>query len=46
MSSMFYSASAFNQNLSTWSVAAVGTNYSSYRSGATSWVLPKPSGFP
>jgi len=42
MFAMFYSAAAFNQNLSSWNVDGVTScNYLCY--GTTSWTLPKPN---
>jgi surface protein len=42
MSSMFRGASSFNGNLSGWCVERIASQPSSFDTGATSWVLPRP----
>jgi len=42
MSYMFYNATSFNQNLSSWSVDGV-TICNNFSEGATSWTLPQPN---
>jgi surface protein len=39
---MFYGATAFNQDLSSWDVSNV-SSYSSFSVGADSWTLPQPN---
>ena len=39
---MFYNATAFNQNLSSWSVDGV-TSCNNFNPGTTPWTLPKPN---
>jgi len=41
MDYMFYSASAFNQDLSSWCVTNL-TTPTDFDSSATDWTLPKP----
>ena len=44
MMGMFQNALSFNQDLSNWNVENVKYNYcEGFSSGATSWVLPKPT---
>jgi len=43
MGSMFRDASAFNRDLSGWCVEEIASEPSSFDSGATSWVLPRPN---
>ena len=42
MESMFQSAAAFNQNLSSWNVDGV-TSCNNLCENTTSWTLPKPN---
>lgn len=42
MEGMFYNAQAFNRDLSGWNVSSV-TNHINFSTGATAWVLPKPT---
>ena len=43
MEYMFFGASAFNRDLSGWCVEQIASEPSSFDSGATSWVLPRPN---
>ncbi len=40
---MFYDAASFNQDLSGWCVEGIRSQPNDFRSGATSWTLPKPN---
>jgi len=42
MSCMFYQATSFNQDLSSWSVSGV-TNCQTFSQSATSWTKPQPN---
>jgi len=42
MSSMFYEATSFNQNLSGWCVSPITVAPTDFDTGATSWVLDRP----
>ena len=42
MVAMFYEATSFNQDLSSWSVDEV-TGCDLFSDGATSWTLPQPN---
>ena len=42
MSSMFYNASNFNQNLSAWCVLRIPNEPPNFKTGANSWVQPQP----
>tara|TARA_B100000767_G_C19725249_1_gene519193 strand:- start:50 stop:1138 length:1089 start_codon:yes stop_codon:yes gene_type:complete len=43
MTGMFYYASVFNQDLSSWTVTPNVTSCSSFSLGASVWALPKPN---
>jgi len=42
MAYMFWNASAFNRDLSGWCVSLIPATPTSFATGASSWVLPKP----
>ena len=42
MRGMFYSATAFNQDLSKWCVTDAPTKPDGFDTNANSWALPKP----
>jgi len=42
MSSMFFRAESFNQNLSGWCVANIPGPPVDFDTGATAWGLPRP----
>jgi len=42
MLGMFENATAFNQDLSGWCVSSIATKPTSFDTGASSWVLPRP----
>ena len=42
MSGMFHDAADFNQDLSGWCVARIGSEPEAFDDGATAWVLPRP----
>jgi len=43
MSSMFYSATSFNKDLSGWTVNNNVTTCTNFDTNATSWVLSRPN---
>jgi surface protein len=42
MGSMFFDASSFNQDLSAWCVSLITKPPTTFDTGATSWILPRP----